>query len=248
MAPGSANDPIRQRRLQFPSIRRHTVTHDAAGLGRLLIYSPHWPDSLGESMLKVWRELRASPVPQREALYVLLTLHPWCWERWGFWAKKTIQGYQPHGDAYEDVIQGAQADLLSQLLEKDQIWQSAIEKPIEGFLGWVMDLMRNLCKTVWHRLDRQSEGTKKLHRKQLGDGQLELTADKTDVAAKAAAKEIWAKLDAYPALISESLKLRAFDYTITQIALAWGVSKDQVYRAISKNRDRLRKDFKSFLD
>lgn len=239
-------DGFKERRREFALLCRTTLIYHAGGL-HLTLYKPFGPltpEAFEESLLTIWSELRASTVPQKEALYVLLTLHPWCWEKWGIVATDILQGYDPQGNWYCDVIQDAQTVLGQELRDDDKLWEAALERSVEAFPGWITNVFTNRCRDAQDRLISQSYGTKKLHRKNMADGELEQVAGRMDVVAAVMANELRSKVDNSTDLTGEWLKAHVMGQTIREIAAAWAVSKDKVARAIS---ERLRKDFKSFL-
>lgn len=239
---------FQERRMLSPDVCRTTVIYLPAGGSRLLIYSPFWEVKLVESLLKVWRELRDSAVPQKEAMYILLTLHPWCWEKWGGVAQKIIQPHDRQGDWFDDVIQEAQMVLKQEIDHDDKLWELARATRDEDFPGWIIEVMKNRCRNAWNGCDRHLSGTKKKRREPIAEEAIEEIVDNTDLVGAAAAKEFWEKVDAScTEPVRKMLRLRGLGFTIREIAASLQYSKTHVARAIKTEFDRLRIDLKSFL-
>jgi DNA-directed RNA polymerase specialized sigma24 family protein len=240
-------DPFKRRFAELDTVVSHTVACDLGGGPRLLIHSPFWSEELEESLLKVWRQLRELRVPQKEALYILLTLHPWCWEMWGEVARDVVP-YHRRRACFDDVIDEAQTDLWQELCLDDDLWKAAVSRPAEAFPGWIVNVMTNRCRNVWDRYDRHLSGTKKKRREPFPEEAIGQIADTTDVVGAAVAKEFWEKVDAScPEPIRKMLRQYGLGFTIREIAASLQYSKSHVARAIKTEFERLRIDLKPFL-
>lgn len=194
---------FKQRHRNFPSVLSTTLMFDRGDGKPKVLYSPCSPQPYKESLVLAWRDERAADRPNPQVLCILLTEHPWSFQKWTFIAREVVGHYESRGVWIRDVIPYAEATAVIRLDPDKTPWQKILNLPPEKLPGWTRGFMRRLCQEACRELTRHLSGTKTLHRAII---ELEQIADRTDADAMLIAQELRLIVETYSGPWCEMLR------------------------------------------